>query len=118
MGEWKTVAAEFRAPRSDVAVLLATFLITVLVDLVVAIEIGMVMAAFLFMKRMSEVTNVSVVTRELADGEDDYESDPNALRRRDVPPGVASSRSTGRSSSAPPRRSATRWVRRSSIRAS
>jgi sulfate permease, SulP family len=88
MGEWKSFFAEFRAPKSDVAVLLATFAITVLVDLVVAIEVGMVLAAFLFMKRMSEVTNVSVVTQAMADEPDDYESDPNAVRRRRVPPGV------------------------------
>jgi len=41
--------AELRAPKSDVAVLLATSLLTVLVDLTVAIEVGMVLAAFLFM---------------------------------------------------------------------
>ena len=47
-----------RAPRSDVAVLLSTFLLTVLVDITVAVEVGVVMAALLFMKRMSEVANV------------------------------------------------------------
>jgi SulP family sulfate permease len=49
----------------------------------------MVLAAFLFMKRMAEVTNVSIVTRELADGRDsDEEDDPNSVRRREIPPGV------------------------------
>jgi SulP family sulfate permease len=88
MSEWRTFRAEFRAPKSDLAVLLTTFLLTVLVDLTVAVEIGMVLAAFLFMRRMSEVTNVSAITREFEEGGDEGEGDPNALRRRTVPSGV------------------------------
>jgi len=88
MSEWRSFAAEFRAPKSDVAVLLATFLLTVLVDLTVAIEVGMVLAAFLFMRRMAEVTNISVLTHEFRDPAEDFESDPNAVRRRVVPEGV------------------------------
>jgi SulP family sulfate permease len=89
MSEWRTFRSELTAPKSDVAVLLTTFLLTVLVDLTVAIEVGMVLAAFLFMRRMAEVTNVSIVTRELADGrENEEEDDPNSVRKRDVPPGV------------------------------
>ena len=86
MSEWRTFRAELRSPGSDVMVLLATFLLTVLVDLAVAIQVGMVLAAFLFMRRMAEVTNVSVVTREMQDRPD--ETDPNASARRDVPDGV------------------------------
>lgn len=85
MSEWRTFRAELRAPRSDVIVLLVTFLLTVLVDLTVAVQAGLVLSAFLFMKRMSEVTNVSAVTRAWADDEED---DPDALARRAVPPGV------------------------------
>jgi SulP family sulfate permease len=89
MGEWRTFRSELTAPKSDVAVLLTTFVLTVLVDLTVAIEVGMVLAAFLFMRRMAEVTDVSIVTRELADGRDnDDEQDPNSIRRREIPPGV------------------------------
>jgi hypothetical protein len=89
MSEWRTFRSELTAPKSDVAVLLTTFSLTVLVDLTVAIEVGMVLAAFLFMRRMAEVTNVSLVTRELADEpENDEDDDPNSVRRRDVPPGV------------------------------
>jgi SulP family sulfate permease len=88
MSEWRTFRSELTAPKSDVAVLLTTFSLTVLVDLTVAIEVGMVLAAFLFMRRMAEVTNVSIVTRELADGDDDEEDDPNSVRRREVPQGV------------------------------
>jgi len=89
MSEWRTFVAEFRAPKSDVAVLVATFLLTVLVDLTVAIEVGMVASAFLFMRRMAEVTNVSAVTRELKDADDIYSTDPNGLRRRTIPEGVS-----------------------------
>jgi SulP family sulfate permease len=88
MSEWRTFVSELRAPKSDVAVLLATFLLTVLVDLTVAIEVGMVLAAFLFMRRMAEVTNISVLTHEFEDPPDDFETDPNAVRRRIVPEGV------------------------------
>src|SRR2546428_3308715 len=88
MSEWRTFKAEFRAPKSDVAVLLTTFLLTVLVDLTMAIEVGMVLAAFLFMRRMAEVTNINALTHEFRDPVDDFESDPNAVRRRVVPRGV------------------------------
>jgi len=88
MSEWRTFVSEFRAPKSDVAVLLATFLLTVLVDLTAAIEVGMVLAAFLFMRRMAEVTNISVLTHEFTDPVDDFEHDPNAVRRRAIPEGV------------------------------
>lgn len=67
MSEWRRVVAEFRAPRSDVLVMLTTLSLTVLVDLTVAIQVGMVLAAFLFMRRMSEVTNVSAITAQLSD---------------------------------------------------
>jgi len=88
MSEWRTFRSELTAPKSDVVVLLATFILTVIVDLTVAIEVGMVLAAFLFMRRMAEVTNISIVTRELADADGEEEADPNAVRDRSVPNGV------------------------------
>jgi SulP family sulfate permease len=88
MSEWRSFRAELTAPKSDVVVLLVTFLLTVLVDLTVAIEVGMVAAAFLFMRRMAEVANVSSLTIELEDDGDQYSSDPNAVSRRSVPPGI------------------------------
>jgi SulP family sulfate permease len=88
MSEWREFRSELSSPRSDVVVLIATFLLTVLVDLTVAIEVGMVLAAFLFIRRMAEVTNISAVTRELED-EDDYERpDSNAVSARRIPRGV------------------------------
>lgn len=73
MSEWRTFVAELRSPGGDVAVLLTTFLLTVLFDLTVAIEAGMVLAAFLFLRRMAGTTAVRRVglttdaTDELAD---------------------------------------------------
>jgi sulfate permease, SulP family len=62
MSEWRTFRDELRSPRSDVAVLLVTFGLTVMIDLVFAIEVGMVMAAFLFMRRMAVTAGVHVET--------------------------------------------------------
>src|SRR6185312_10333999 len=55
MSEWRTFVGDLRAPKSDVAVLLTTFGLTVLVDLTVAIAVGMILAAFLFIRRMATV---------------------------------------------------------------
>ena len=87
MSEWRVFRSELRAPRSDAVVMVTTFLLTVLADLTVAIGVGMVLAAFLFMRRMAEVTNVRFVTRGLADEEEDP-GDPNAVWRRRIPRGV------------------------------
>lgn len=89
MSEWRTFREELRAPKSDVAVLLVTFFLTVIVDLTVALEIGMVLSAFLFMHRMSEVTAVNAVTRQVT-REDQQQGDvPLAqLTPRSIPDGV------------------------------
>ena len=88
MSEWRTFRAELHSPKSDVAVLLTTFSLTVLVDLTVAIEVGMVLAAFLFMHRMAEVTNISAFRREMEDDSDLDDADANAASRRAILPGV------------------------------
>jgi SulP family sulfate permease len=89
MSEWRAFRAELTAPKSDVVVLIATFGLTVLVDLTVAIEVGMVLAVFLFMRRMSVVTNVKL-RLELEDDDTDepYDTDPNSVRRRVIPKDV------------------------------
>jgi SulP family sulfate permease len=89
MCEWRTFLSELRSPKSDVAILLTTFVLTVLIDLTVAISVGMVLAAFLFMKRMAEVTNVRAFTQEFDEDDDDRSvSDENGGRLRDIPSGV------------------------------
>jgi SulP family sulfate permease len=88
MSEWRRFKAELRAPAADVLVLIVTFGLTVLVDLTVAVEVGMVLAAFLFMKRMAEVTNVKLISREFGDENEEEMSGPNSIGRRQVPEGV------------------------------
>lgn len=58
MSELHAFRALLRAPRMDVAVLLTTFVLTVFLDLTVAVEIGLMMSVLLFMKRMTDVTVV------------------------------------------------------------
>jgi SulP family sulfate permease len=81
-----------RAPRSDVAVLLTTFGLTVLTDLTIAVGVGMILAAILFMRRMSEVTNVGLLANQVGEesGQDNLADlqDPNALSKRTLPQGV------------------------------
>ncbi|MDO4772214.1 MAG: SulP family inorganic anion transporter [Bacillota bacterium] len=60
MGEWRVLRRILSAPKSDAIILFTVFLITIMFDLVLAIEIGMVLAAFLFMKRMADMTQVKV----------------------------------------------------------
>jgi len=76
----------FRGPKGDILVLVSTFLLTVLVDLTVAIQVGVVMAALLFMRRMAETTQIGNVTAMLSEEEDP--NDPLSLQRRNVPKGV------------------------------
>ncbi|HET7119076.1 MAG TPA: SulP family inorganic anion transporter [Hanamia sp.] len=73
MSEWKNFRSVLKGPKGDVGVLLITFLLTVLIDLTVAIEIGMVLAVFLFMRNMSKFSDVSILTREIEDNEFGYD---------------------------------------------
>lgn len=78
MSEWRSFKALLKSTKSDTAVLLVTFIMTIVFDLVVAIEIGMVIAMFLFVRRMSESTQVSNVNHNYLnifneDDDDDYD---------------------------------------------
>lgn len=75
-----------KAPRSDVIVLLATFLLTVLVDLTVAVQIGLVLAAVLFIRRMGEMANIGSIAHEFDDPETN--GDGPGLDRSNIPTGV------------------------------
>lgn len=81
MSEWRTFRSELAAPKSDVIVLLTTFTLTVVVDLTMAITVGMVMAAFLFMKRMAEVSSVEAVSLDASE-ESDVEASSRVSRER------------------------------------
>lgn len=87
MSEWRMFVKLFRGPKSDVLVLVSTFGLTVLVDLTIAIQAGVVLAALLFMRRMSEVTEVGYVTK-LMQSDEEEEDDPYSVNRRSVPTGV------------------------------
>lgn len=65
MSGWRTFKALLSNPKADVVVLLITFFLTVIFDLTVAIEIGLVIACVLFMKRVMETTEISVITDEI-----------------------------------------------------
>ena len=65
MSGWRTFRALLRNPRSDVAVLLLTFFLTVVFDLTIAIEVGLLIACVLFMKRVMETTEISVIRDEI-----------------------------------------------------
>jgi SulP family sulfate permease len=65
MSEWRVFRAELRGPRSDMLVLLLTFALTVLVDLTVAIGVGVVLASFLFTRQMAESSDVRLVAAGL-----------------------------------------------------
>ncbi|MBI5203050.1 MAG: sodium-independent anion transporter, partial [Elusimicrobia bacterium] len=89
MSEWHSFLALLRAPRTDVAILLATFLLTVFVDLTVAVEAGMLMSVFLFMKRMTDVTTIRQIKRGTHAPEESLKSAAGALSHSEVPEGVA-----------------------------
>jgi sulfate permease, SulP family len=74
MSEWHSFLSITKGPKSDIAILLTTFLLTVLVDLTVAIEIGMVLAVFLFMEKMIRFTAVKNISSPLDEEEKDREA--------------------------------------------
>lgn len=81
MSGWrKFVQLLKKSPKSDIIILVTTFLLTIFFDLVIAIEFGMILAALLFMKRMSEVTEVE--GWKYAEDDDD---DPDSISLRQVP---------------------------------
>ena len=86
MSEWRVFRAELSSPRGDVGVLLVTFFLTVLVDLTVAIAVGMVIAAFLFMQRMADATDVRALRGDQL--EDDGEDDAVPAGGHAIPRGV------------------------------
>ena len=88
LSEWRVFVHELQAPKSDALVMVTTFLLTLVVDLTVGIGVGMVLAAFLFMKRMAEVTNITIVRREFEENGPPQGDEQGAIYRRQIPPGV------------------------------
>ncbi|MFZ1519672.1 MAG: sulfate permease [Ignavibacteriaceae bacterium] len=87
MSEWRSFVEIFKSPKSDIIVLLTTFGLTVVFDLTIAIQVGMVLAVFLFMRSMAMVTNVGIITRELKD-DDEEAVDVNSISNKKVPDDV------------------------------
>ena len=72
MSGWRTIVGIFKAPKSDISVLIVTFLLTVIFDLTIAIEIGLLLAVVLFLRRVTENTEIKVYSEQLdvAEGTD------------------------------------------------
>jgi SulP family sulfate permease len=83
MGEWHQFTRLPRWPKSDAAVFLAAFALTVLIDLTVAVEVGMVLSAILFIKRISETTQITAV-----DEASETEGSQHSLVGKQIPEGV------------------------------
>lgn len=91
MSEWHSIRSLWRgAPRMDVAVLAVTFLLTIFVDLTVGVEIGLLMSAVLFMKRMTDVTTVKEITQEFHAPltERELREEEDATSQHKIPEGV------------------------------
>jgi SulP family sulfate permease len=85
MSEWHSFVKMLRSPRSDVAVMLVTFALTVIIDLTVAIQIGVILSAMLFIRRMAEISQVNPLTRDLREEAQEVDE---AGPQRAIPPGV------------------------------
>ena len=89
MSEWRTFKYLLRGDKSDVAVLLITFFLTVIVDLTVAIEVGVVLAIVLFVRRVMETSHINVLEdNTLAATEDPEKAAMENTDRLDIPDGV------------------------------
>lgn len=87
MSEWRSFKAIFNNSKSEVAVLLLTFFLTVVIDISVAIQFGLVLAAFLFVKRVSETSDIKVLSKEV-DDERSHLSDDVEDEALEIPKGV------------------------------
>lgn len=83
MGEWHNFARLPKWPRSDAAVFISTFALTIIIDLTVAVEIGIVLAAVLFIKRVSETSHITEV-----DESTEVDGPQHSLVGKDIPEGV------------------------------
>lgn len=84
---WRSFLELMKNPKSDVTVLLITFFLTIIFDLTIAIEVGLIIACLLFMKRMSETTDVKAITEEI-DLNQDAEFSTGNLDHLIIPKGV------------------------------
>lgn len=88
MSGWRSFLALMKNPKSDVTVLLITFFLTIIFDLTVAIEVGLIIACLLFMKRMSETTDVKAITDDEIDLNKEFDFLSTNLEHYTIPKGV------------------------------
>lgn len=88
MSGWRSFAALMKNPKSDISVLLITFVLTIVFDLTVAIEVGLVIACLLFMRRMAETTDVRVINEEIDPTEENSDFQMGNLEHLAIPKGV------------------------------
>ena len=88
MSGWRSFLALMNNPKSDVTVLLITFFLTIIFDLTVAIEVGLIIACLLFMRRMSETTDVKVISDEINPDEEYSSLELGNLEHLTIPKGV------------------------------
>jgi SulP family sulfate permease len=80
MGEWAEIPELLKLTKMDISVWLVTFMLTVFADLTIAVEVGMVLAMFLFIRKVSQTTTVSLVTREYVES-----GHVHSLQGKDIP---------------------------------
>ena len=88
MSGWRSFLSIMKNPKSDVIVLWVTFLLTVIFDLTVAIEVGLICACLLFMRRMAETTDVKVISDEINPAEENSDFQLGNLEHLTIPEGV------------------------------
>ena len=88
MSGWRSFFSILKNPKSDVIVLWVTFLLTVIFDLTIAIEVGLICACLLFMRRMAETTDVKVISDEINPEEEDSDFQLGNLEHLTIPEGV------------------------------
>lgn len=88
MSGWRSFLALMKNPKSDVTVLLITFFLTIIFDLTVAIEVGLIIACLLFMRRMSETTDVKVISNEINPDDEYSDMMHGNLEHLTIPKGV------------------------------
>jgi SulP family sulfate permease len=88
MSGWRSFFSIMKNPKSDVIVLWVTFLLTVIFDLTIAIEVGLICACLLFMRRMAETTDVKVISDEINPEEEDSDFQLGNLEHLTIPDGV------------------------------
>ena len=88
MSGWRSFFSIMKNPKSDIIVLWVTFLLTVIFDLTIAIEVGLICACLLFMRRLAETTDVKVISDEIDPAEEDSDFQLGNLEHLTIPEGV------------------------------